>query len=80
MKDGRGHAVPRAEDKRPLSSGGRYTDDLDSPNQTCAYLLRSPPADARIGAIVDALAPLEIREFAMPATPDPVRRAIQAAT
>ncbi len=51
MKFGMGQPVPRVEDKRLLTGGGRYTDDINLPNQAWAQVLRSPHANARIAAI-----------------------------
>jgi carbon-monoxide dehydrogenase large subunit len=51
MKFGMGQAIPRWEDPRLITGGGRYTDDHAVPNQARAYFLRSPHAHARIGAI-----------------------------
>ncbi len=51
MKFGLGQSAPRVEDSRLLSGGGRFTDDLNLPNQAWSYLLRSPHAHGRIRAI-----------------------------
>ncbi|MDP6814564.1 MAG: hypothetical protein QF582_15220, partial [Alphaproteobacteria bacterium] len=51
MKFGLGQSAPRVEDQRFLRGGGRYTDDIDLAGQAYGYLLRSPHAHARIGAI-----------------------------
>lgn len=58
MKFGIGQAVPRTEDARLLTGGGRYTDDVSLPGQTYAAFVRSPHAFAAIGTIdsADALA------------------------
>ncbi|QCG98757.1 xanthine dehydrogenase family protein molybdopterin-binding subunit [Azospirillum sp. TSA2s] len=58
MKFGIGQAVPRTEDARLLTGGGRYTDDVSFPGQAYAAFVRSPRAFAAIGAIdtSDALA------------------------
>jgi carbon-monoxide dehydrogenase large subunit len=48
---GIGVAVKRKEDLRFLTGKGTYTDDLDRPNQTYAYILRSPHAHAKINSI-----------------------------
>ncbi|SMH59048.1 xanthine dehydrogenase family protein molybdopterin-binding subunit [Azospirillum agricola] len=58
MKFGIGQAVPRTEDARLLTGGGRYTDDVTLPGQTFAVFVRSPHAFAAIGAIdtADAVA------------------------
>ena len=50
-----GQAVPRTEDPRLLRGEGRYVDDIRLPNETHAYVLRSPHGHARIAA-VDAAA------------------------
>ena len=41
LKFGIGQPVPRSEDPRLLSGGGRYTDDHNAPGQAHAYFLRS---------------------------------------
>jgi carbon-monoxide dehydrogenase large subunit len=46
-----GQAVKRREDYRFLTGAGQYTDDVQIPNQTYAYFLRSPHAHAKIKAI-----------------------------
>ncbi len=46
-----GNSVPRTEDPRLLSGGGRYVDDIDLPGLCRAYVLRSPHAHAAIRAI-----------------------------
>ncbi|MBP5855391.1 xanthine dehydrogenase family protein molybdopterin-binding subunit [Marivibrio halodurans] len=52
---GIGASVKRKEDQRFLTGRGNYTDDIDRPNQTYAYILRSPMAHARIkGLNIDA--------------------------
>ena len=51
MKFGIGQAVPRTEDARLLTGGGRYTDDVSLPGQAYAAFVRSPHAFAAIGAI-----------------------------
>ena len=48
---GIGVAVRRKEDFRFLTGQGHYTDDINRPGQTHAYLLRSPHAHATLGAI-----------------------------
>ncbi|MDJ0683160.1 MAG: xanthine dehydrogenase family protein molybdopterin-binding subunit [Alphaproteobacteria bacterium] len=45
---GIGASVKRVEDARFLTGRGSYTDDLEQPNQTYAYILRSPHAHAAI--------------------------------
>ena len=48
---GIGAAVKRVEDFRFLTGRGRYTDDIDQPNQLYAWILRSPHTHARIKSI-----------------------------
>ncbi|QQP88463.1 xanthine dehydrogenase family protein molybdopterin-binding subunit [Skermanella sp. TT6] len=48
---GIGASVRRREDFRFLTGQGTYTDDINRPNQTHAYILRSPYAHARIKGI-----------------------------
>ena len=48
---GIGAAVKRVEDKRFLTGRGNYTDDINRPNQSYAYILRSPHAHAKINAV-----------------------------
>ncbi|MEM7653410.1 MAG: xanthine dehydrogenase family protein molybdopterin-binding subunit [Pseudomonadota bacterium] len=48
---GIGAAVRRKEDFRFLTGKGRYTDDLNRPNQTHAYVLRSPHAHAELKSV-----------------------------
>ena len=55
---GIGASVKRREDFRFLTGQGTYTDDINRPNQTHAYILRSPYAHARINGI-DTAAALE---------------------
>jgi len=50
-EQGIGAAVRRKEDFRFLTGSGTYTDDINRPNQTHAYILRSPHAHARIAAL-----------------------------
>jgi len=50
-KFGIGQGVPRWEDPRLLRGGGRYSDDLNKPNQAYGYVLRSPYANANILSI-----------------------------
>ena len=45
---GMGKSVPRREDARLLIGAGQYADDFNLPGQTCAYLVRSPHAHARV--------------------------------
>ncbi|MEA3191715.1 MAG: aerobic carbon-monoxide dehydrogenase large subunit [Betaproteobacteria bacterium] len=44
MKDLIGQSVPRTEDPVLLRGEGRYTDDVNEPNQAYAYVVRSPHA------------------------------------
>jgi aerobic carbon-monoxide dehydrogenase large subunit len=46
-----GTPVRRLEDYRFLTGQGTYTDDINRPHQLHAYILRSPHANARLGAI-----------------------------
>ncbi len=46
-----GQPIPRSEDPRLLSGGGRYVDDTQLPNTAHASILRSPFAHAQIKAI-----------------------------
>jgi carbon-monoxide dehydrogenase large subunit len=43
-----GQPVPRSEDPRLLTGGGRYVDDVQLPNMVYGYVLRSPHANAKI--------------------------------
>ena len=51
QKFGIGQPVPRYEDPRLLTGGGKYMDDNSLPRQARGYILRSPFAHARIRAI-----------------------------
>jgi carbon-monoxide dehydrogenase large subunit len=51
MKFGLGQSALREEDNRFLRGQGRYTDDINLPNQAHSYILRSPYAHALIRAI-----------------------------
>lgn len=51
MKFGLGQSALREEDNRFLRGQGRYTDDINLPNQAYSYILRSPYAHALIRAI-----------------------------
>ena len=51
-----GQPIPRTEDPRLLTGGGRYSDDYTLPHQLRAYVLRSPHAHARIISIDSATA------------------------
>jgi carbon-monoxide dehydrogenase large subunit len=46
-----GQAVPRSEDPRLLTGGGRYVDDVSLPGMVFGYVLRSPHAHAKMNAI-----------------------------
>jgi len=46
-----GKSIPRLEDERFVTGRGRYTNDIPPPDACFAYVLRSPHAHARIGAI-----------------------------
>jgi aerobic carbon-monoxide dehydrogenase large subunit len=46
-----GQPVPRKEDGKLLRGQGRYTDDVNLPNQAYAYILRSSVAHGRIKSI-----------------------------
>ncbi len=48
---GIGARVKRVEDQRFLTGKGNYTDDINRPNQTYAFILRSPHAHARITSL-----------------------------
>ncbi|MCX7342083.1 MAG: xanthine dehydrogenase family protein molybdopterin-binding subunit [Hyphomicrobiales bacterium] len=48
---GIGASVRRKEDHRFITGAGRYTDDINRPNQAYAYFLRSPHAHATIRKI-----------------------------
>jgi len=54
--EGIGASVRRKEDLRFLSGRGQYTDDINRPGQTHAYILRSPHAHAAIRGIDTAAA------------------------
>ena len=54
MKFGIGQPVPRTEDARLLTGGGRYTDDVSLPGQSYAVFVRSPYAHAAIRGIDSA--------------------------
>ena len=43
-----GSRIERKEDKKFLTGKGRYTADINLPNQTYAYFVRSPHARAKI--------------------------------
>src|SRR4029453_7613626 len=46
-----GASVRRKEDYRFLTGSGQFTDDVNPPNHTHAYFLRSPHAHAKIRKI-----------------------------
>ena len=46
-----GQAIPRTEDPRLLTGGGRYTDDVNVAAQARGYVLRSPHAHAVIRSL-----------------------------
>jgi len=46
-----GQSIKRVEDKRFLTGKGKYTDDMILPQQTYAYIVRSPYAHAKIESI-----------------------------
>ena len=48
---GIGASVKRVEDFRFLTGNGNYTDDINRPGQTYAYILRSPHAHAKITSL-----------------------------
>jgi aerobic carbon-monoxide dehydrogenase large subunit len=54
---GIGQPVRRVEDRRFITGRGNYVDDIERPRQAHAFMLRSPHAHARLGAI-DATAAL----------------------
>jgi carbon-monoxide dehydrogenase large subunit len=47
-RQGIGQPVPRAEDRRLITGGGGYSDDVTLPDQAYAAFVRSPHAHARI--------------------------------
>ena len=51
LNTGIGASVKRVEDQRFLTGKGNYTDDINRPDQTYAYMLRSPHAHAKIVTI-----------------------------
>ena len=51
---GIGAPVRRKEDQRFITGKGHYTDDINRPGQSYAFLLRSPHAHARIRKIDSA--------------------------
>ena len=52
INTGIGASVKRVEDQRFLTGKGNYTDDINRPDQTYAYMLRSPHAHAKIISII----------------------------
>ena len=46
-----GQSVPRFEDPRLVTGGGRYVGDMVLPGMVFGYVLRSPHAHARIRSI-----------------------------
>jgi carbon-monoxide dehydrogenase large subunit len=48
MKFGMGQSVRRTEDLRLITGHGNYTDDVELPGQTHAFMVRSPHAHANI--------------------------------
>src|SRR2546430_4722045 len=48
---GASRSQKRLEDERLLTGKGRYSDDLELPNQCWLVLVRSPHAHARVGAV-----------------------------
>ena len=56
MDSGIGQPVRRKEDMRLLRGAGRFSDDINLPDQTYAAFLRSPHAHARILGIETAAA------------------------
>lgn len=54
IKFGIGQPVPRTEDARLLTGGGRYTDDQNQPKQLYAAFVRSPHAHAEITVVETA--------------------------
>ncbi len=51
LKFGIGQPVPRSEDPRLLSGGGRYTDDFNAPGQAHAVFLRSAASHGEIAVL-----------------------------
>ncbi|MFQ5914806.1 MAG: molybdopterin cofactor-binding domain-containing protein [Nitrospinota bacterium] len=74
-----GARVPRVEDKRLLTGGGRYVDDIPCPGALHAAFLRSPYAHARIAHIdlsgciaAGAVAAFEAEDLGTAAQPFPI--------
>ena len=61
--NGIGAAVKRREDFRFLTGQGRYTDDINRPGQTYAYILRSDQAHAKISVDTSAAAAAQRRQM-----------------
>lgn len=51
MKFGVGQSVPRVEDPRQITGGGRFTDDISLPDQAYLSFYRSPYAHGTIASI-----------------------------
>ena len=51
MKFGIGQPVTRKEDPKFLTGRGRYDDDIELPNMTYGYVLRSIHANAKINSL-----------------------------
>ena len=51
MKFGVGQSVPRVEDPRQITGGGRFTDDISLPDQAYLSFYRSPHAHGTIASI-----------------------------
>lgn len=51
MKFGVGQSVPRVEDPRQITGGGRFTDDISLPDQTYLSFYRSPYAHGLIAGL-----------------------------
>ncbi len=56
VKFGIGQSVPRTEDPRFLRGEGCFVDDIRLPDMAYGYVLRSPHAHARLGAVDTAAA------------------------
>ena len=48
---GIGASVKRVEDQRFLTGNGNYTDDINRPGQSHAWILRSPHAHATLNSV-----------------------------
>ncbi len=51
VENGIGASLARKEDVRFLTGKGNYTDDINRPGQTYAYMVRSPHAHATINSV-----------------------------